>query len=66
MPFLTVTRNLGGQNLKGDDEMAAVATRWLTQGTSLDEQGVETFQLGAGSVWKSSGTAVQLNVNGSY
>jgi len=35
MPFLTVKRSLGGQKLNGDDEMAADATRWLTQGTGL-------------------------------
>jgi hypothetical protein len=34
MPFLTVKPIVGGQKLKGD-EMAAVVTRWLIQGTAL-------------------------------
>jgi hypothetical protein len=30
-----VKRSVGGQKLKGDYEVAAVTTRWLTQGRGL-------------------------------
>jgi len=67
-------QNLGGHIISDDREVKSVVTRWLvTQDADLYREGIQNFDPQydkclnfGGTMWRSSGISVQLNVNFFY